>query len=202
MFQGMNPSGLGLDTDEQQKKTGGPSFQAQMVDMQASWFWLGWLFDQGLERTSRNMMSARGDWLAMSLGSAGPYPIHNIYWLTRKQLVVNRIPKAWGGLPNRRRPEWDYLAVRVGGRYVSEMPADPVHRKMYIDFTANCFRMTLLLMLDEWQRTKEVWYRSAAEQHVRALTKFIADFQPASASEAARLRSEIEATFATCKERT
>ena len=201
-FQDLSPEGLGLNPAEMKKKSGGPKFRAQMVDMQASWFWLGWLFDQGLERTSRNMMSARGDWLALSLWVAGPYQIHNIYWLTRKQLVVNRIPKAWGGQPNRRKPEWDYLAIRIGGRYISEMPKDPEHRRMYINFAANSFRMTLLLMLDEWRRTKEVWYKSASEQHVRALTKFIGDFQPDSAAEAEKMRQELDEALAACTERT
>jgi len=200
-FQDINAEAFGLDKDELAKKSGGPSFKQQMHDIQASWFWLGWLFDQGLERTSRNAMSARGDWLALSLGNDGHYPIHNVYWLTRKQLVVNRVPGAWGGQPDRKRAEWDYLAIRVGGRYVYEMPKDPVYHAAYANFASNCFRMTLYLMIEDWRKTKVVWYRSASLSHVRALTQFIGDFQPGSAADAAALKKEAEAAIATCEEK-
>lgn len=200
-FQDINAKAFGLDADMLLKKSGGPTFKQQMHDLQASWFWLGWLFDQGLERTSRNMMSARGDWLALSLGNDGPYPIHNVYWLARKQLVVNRVPGAWGGQANRQKPEWDFLAIRVGGRYVDQMPRAPAYRAAYANFAANCFRMSLYLMIDEWRRSKEVWYRSASEFHVRALTKFIGDFQPGSKADAEQLDKLAEGAIGACVEK-
>lgn len=197
-FQDLSGAGIGMDPQELAKKSGGPSFRQQMLDMQTSWFWLGWLFDQGLNRTSRNLMTARGDWLAFSLGNSGPYPVHNIYWLTRKQLIANRIPNAWGGQPDRRRPEWTYLSVRIGDRYISDMPKTNPAKQRYIAFTANCFRMTMLLMLDEWQRTKVVWYRNEAYLHIKALTEFIETFQPDSKPEIAALRKELDRALIAC----
>jgi hypothetical protein len=195
LFQDASPAAIGLDETLMAKKTGGPTFRAQMLDLQASWFWLGWLFDQGLERTTRQTMAARGDWLAGALYNDGPYPIHNVYWLARKQLVMNRIPKAWGGLPARRRPEWDYLAIQVGGRFRTEMPTDPVQRQLYIRFASNCFRMSLYLMLDEWTASKVVWFKSAARNHVTALTQFILDFEPESTGQAMQLRAALLAAI-------
>jgi len=199
-FQDLSGAGIGMDPQELQKKSGGPSFRQQMLDMQTSWFWLGWLFDQGLNRTSRNLMTARGDWLAFSLGNSGPYPVHNMYFLTRKQLVANRIPNAWGGQPDRRRTEWTYLPVRIGERYIAEMPKTNPAKQRYVAFTANCFRMTMLLMLDEWQRTRQVWYRNEAYLHIRAFTEFIDTFQPSAKPEIAALQRNLNAALAACKD--
>ena len=201
LFQDASAASLGLDETLMAKKTGGPPFRKQMLDLQASWFWLGWLFDQGLERTTRQIMAARGDWLAEALFNDGPYPIHNVYWLARKQLVMNNVPKAWGGLPNRRRPEWDYLAIQVGNRFRTDMPKDPAQRAMYIRFASNCFRMSLYLMLDEWTTHKAVWYKNAARNHVIALTKFIADFEPETAPETDRLRQSLLAAIEAASEK-
>jgi hypothetical protein len=201
IFQDRNAEAMGVDPELAQKKSGGPSFQRQMVDLQASWFWLGWLFDQGLHRTSFRQMIARGDWLAVALWNAGPYPIHNVYWIARKQLVTNRVPEAWAMQPGRKRPEWDYLAMRIGGAYELNMPEDPTHRAMFEEITANCFRMSLYLMLDEWRTTKIVWYRDYSRDQVRALTDFIAKHDPDWKPQLEALRAELYAAIAACTQK-
>lgn len=201
-FQEAGPAALGLDPELLAKKQGGPSFQDQIRDLQSSWFWLGWLFDQGLERTSNGHPPvARGDWLALALWNGGPYPIHISFALARKQLVVNRLPGAWKGMPDRKRTEWNYLGERIGGRYISDMPVEAKHRRLYCRFTANCFRMSLLQMIEEWERTKIVWYRKSALLDARALTEFIGKYDPADPEEAKRLYARCQTAVAACTER-
>jgi cytochrome c553 len=201
-FQEQSPTGFGLDPGLLKKKQSGPSFERQMLDLQASWFWVGWLNDQGLERTSRNVLASRGDWLALALWNSGPYPIHVTYAIARKQAVVNEVPDAWGWNLGRKKPEWDYLAMRIGSRYITDLPTEPKQRRLYTRFTANCFRMSLFLIFDEWARTKTVWYRSASQFHLRALTEFIDKFDAKEKGEGLKLRELGEKILSTCEEKT
>lgn len=200
-FQEQSPSGFGLDPGLLKKKQSGPSFERQMLDLQASWFWVGWLSDQGLERTSRNVLASRGDWLALALWNSGPYPIHVTYAIARKQAVVNEVLDAWGWNPGRKKPEWDYLAMRIGSRYITDMPTEPRQRNLYTRFTANCFRMSLFLTFDEWTKSKSVWYRSASLNHLRALTEFIDRFDPTEPGEGSKLREKGQSILADLPEK-
>jgi hypothetical protein len=201
-FMTSNPASMGLDKSVEAKKSGGPTFQEQMIDLQASWFWLGWLFDQGLHRTSFRPMIARGDWLAVAMWNAGPYPIHNVFWDARKQLVATRVPDAWKWLPDRRQPEWDYLAIRIGGGYEEHAPQEPAHRAIYERFVTNCIRMSLYLMLDEWRTSKVVWLRKAATDDVKSLTLFLSTHDPAGPVNLDPLRDALYAAIAACQEKT
>lgn len=182
-------------------KTGGPSFRSQTLEIQTAWLWLGWLFDQGLNRTTRNTMSARGDWLAIALWNGGPYPIHNVYCLARKQQVANFVPGSWGGRAERQRPEWDYLALQVGGRYRTSMPTEPRQRRLYLRLAGNCFRMSLYQMLKKWGTERVVWYRRASLQHIDALIKFLVDSDPESALSSIALKSKLYKAIDGCQER-
>jgi hypothetical protein len=168
-----NEQSLGMAGDLAIKKAGPRSTSDQISDLSRSWFWLGWLFDQGMYRTLGGKNVTRGDWLARALWLYGPYPIHNIYSSTRRQLVASFTPGATRGPSDRRHLLWDYAAVRIGNRYISQIPSDPLQKQLYLSFAANCFRMNLLMLQEELQRTHVVWGRPNSLQNVKDLSSFI-----------------------------
>lgn len=186
-----NPQTLGFDADLDEKKEGGPKLRDQLSDLSLAWFWMGWLFDQGMYRSRAGKVAIRGDWLARALWLYGPYPIHNIYSTTRRQLVASFDRNAWIGPPERQHLSWDYAAIRIGHRYTLQIPTQPEQRQLYLTFTANCFRMNLLLLRDELQRTHSVWMRVNSEQNVKDLTDFIEMADPTAKAETDRLKNEL-----------
>jgi hypothetical protein len=186
-----SPATLGFGADLDTKKLAGPGLGDQLHELSLSWLWLGWLLDQGMYHSRAGKAGVRGDWLARALWLYGPYPIHNIYSATRRQLVASLDPKGWPGDPGFRHLFWDYAAVRIGHRYVNQVPSDPEQRRLYLTFTCNCFRMNLLLLKDELQRTRTVWVRTNSAQNVRDLTDFLVRFDPGSKEKTEQLREEL-----------
>jgi hypothetical protein len=196
-----NPRTLGFDADLDEKKEGGPRIREQLTDLSLSWLWLGWMFDQGMYHSKAGKVGIRGDWLARALWLYGPYPIHNIYSTTRRQLVASYDKDAWIGPADRQHLSWDYAAIRIGHRYTLQIPTEPAQRTLYLTFAANCFRMNLLLLRDELQRTHVVWVRVNSKQNVKDLTDFISIADPASKPETDRLRGELLALMDRSTER-
>ena len=91
-----DPAGLGMDTDTERRKVRSGAFNEQLHQLRLSWFYLGWLSDQGLFKTSQDDKVRLGLWMSQSLSEDGPYPIHNVYFNARRQAVVSNDVAAWG----------------------------------------------------------------------------------------------------------
>jgi hypothetical protein len=193
---------LGMDPEMRAKKLAGPPITEQEKLLRASWFWAGWLSDQGLFRTSREDKTRYGQWMSTSLSQDGPYPVHNVYANARRQAVISNDVEAWGGEPlSRRRRIWDFSGLRVFRLHARDIPAEPVHRQLYLTFTLNCFRMNLLLLRDDIAKTGIVWWRGTAKEAVRQMVDFIQAYDPADASNALHLRDELYKAADLAKER-
>lgn len=192
---------LGFGAELRRRKLAGPKVRDQLGELRVSWLYSGWLLDQGLYRTTPEKSGRRGDWLAESLWLDGPYAVHNVYSVARRQLVISRDPSAWVGLPDRRRLFWDFAALRIGGRHLSLAPKAPEHRKAYMTLTANLFRMNLLLLREDLQKTGVVWLKTNSLANVRELTDFIVIADPASRPATERLRDELLDAITKAKER-
>jgi hypothetical protein len=190
-FMSDSAPGIGMDATMQAQKLVGPSFSDQMHQMRASWFWAGWLSDQGMFRTSYGDKTRLGMWFSESLSKDGPYPFHDVYANARRQAVVSNNPASWGETPDRKRLIWDFAGLRSFAEYQTDMPTEPAARHLYIRFTTNCFRMSLFLYRAELQKTHVVWVRKSAEANVRQLISFIEAQDPEDRSNAERLRQEL-----------
>lgn len=171
-FMPGDPDSLGFSDDLKMKKVGGPAVGRQLQDMRVSWMYTGWLFDQGLYRTSFDKRVRRGEWLQTSLWQDGPYAIHNVFVSTRHQLVLSWSPNIWSGDPGRRHYTWDYAQLMLGQRHVKQRPENPKHREIYDRFTANCFRMSLLLLIDDLEKNHVIWLRDPSRAHAKQMLEF------------------------------
>lgn len=193
---GRNPMQLGMDADTQKKKLAGEPVTQQEQDLRLSWFWAGWLSDQGLFKTSHDDKVRLGQWLSESLFSDGPYAIHNTFFNARRQAVVSNDAPSWGEALERRRRIWDLAGLRVFNYYVRELPSEPEQRRLYITFTSNCIRMNLLLLMDDIARTGVVWVKKSAIANAKVLLNFIRVEQPEETLAADKLQEAVSAVIA------
>jgi hypothetical protein len=191
-LEAQNEHTLGMTETLANEKTGPQNTHEQISQLSVSWFWLGWLFDQGMYRSLGGLNTTHGAWLTRALWIYGPYPIHNVYSSTRRQLVASYVPGALLGPPSYNHLRWDYSSLRVGHRYIDLIPKDPTQRKLYLTFTANCFRMNLLLLEDNMRTTGKVWLKPNTISNAKQLTDLIKIADPAHAAEAQREEDTID----------
>ena len=190
-FMPGDPESLGFDEDLKLKKTSGPTIGTQLADMRVSWMYLGWLFDQGLYRTSFDKRVRRGEWIQTSIWQDGPYAIHNVYVSTRHQLVLSWSPKVWSGDPGRRHYTWDYAQLMLGQRHLHQRPENPKHREIYDRFTANCFRMSLQLLIEDLEKNHVIWLRDPSRAHVKQMLEFLNTVDPSYATQDKALVDQV-----------
>jgi len=195
-------SALGMDPETKAKKLAGPALADQEHQLRVSWFWAGWLSDQGLFRTSREDKTKYGLWLSESLSSDGPYPIHSIYANARRQAVISNDPAAWWGEPvSRKRRIWDFSGLRSFAFQTRDLPTDPGYRNLYVTFTANCFRMNILLFKDDTIRTGVVWRKQNARIGVDEMVRFIETEAKGNVNQTETLKRELFSLIDGAKER-
>lgn len=196
------PDALGMGADERGKKLAGPALADQLHALRVSWFWAGWLSDQGMFRTAMGDKTRLGLWLSESLSKDGPYPIHSVFANARRQAVVSNIVSAWGETPERRRRIWDFAGLRSFMFYVRDMPQEAAYRNLYIRFTANCFIMNLLLLEADIMRTHVVWLKRNSKGNVAELVKFVEQYDPSSQALAHALQGRLDSLIDSAVERT
>ena len=136
----------------------GPAFDDEMRRVKTSWFWAGWLFDQGLQRTHGSNSTKfaeyfvdflRKDFEAQHTPGGTPdasgYAVHAAFVMTKKLTVQNHDPALAAG---RRAHELRYSNFHAYGWDVSKEPADPERRALYRALTADSYRTALYLALD------------------------------------------------------
>ena len=200
-MMGRDPSSFGMDKETQSKKLAGAPFSEQLHQLRVAWFWAGWLSDQGLFKTSHDDKIRLGMWISQSLSQDGPYPIHNVFSNARRQAVVSNDPDAWAESIVRKRRIWDFAGLRSFGYQSKDLPEDPSYRELTITFTANCFRMNLLLLKDEILRTHAVWVKQSARSNVQELVRFLKAYDPANLTSTQILEQELTTLIDGAKER-
>ena len=127
-----------------------------MKQVKVPWFYTGWLFDQGLQKTSKSNSTKSAEYFShffqddFSEGqpNRSGYSIHNIFMITRKQMVHNFDPVATEGTPAR-------LAVAYSnfhgyGWDVKKAPKDSQERlDIYQFMVENSYRMMLFLIQED-----------------------------------------------------
>ncbi len=188
-----NPRGLQMSTETQSKKLGEIPLGDQLKQIRVTWFWLGWLSDQGLFKTSHDVSARYGLWLSQSLNEDGPYPIHSIYSNARRQAVISNDLEAWAEPIERRRRIWDMGGARAFHSYDTFLPSESTgeYRRLYVIFTANCFRMSLQLFKRSIEQTGIVWVKISSRAIVKEMTDWLGRVQPDQTVEDEKLKEQL-----------
>ena len=128
--------------------------RAEMTAMRIPWFWAGWLFDQGLQRTHGSNSTKSAEYLMHHLDTdfrtdgfgGGGYRVHAAFAITKK-LVHEQYDAEVG----RRADRFSITFSNFSGydRAWRWAPTDPERRQRYTALTENSFRMWLHLMQAE-----------------------------------------------------
>ena len=127
--------------------------------------------------------------------------MHNFYANTRRQAVISNDAGSWAETIARKRRIWDYAGLRAFQNLYKGMPADPVHRKLITTFACNCFRMNLLLLMEDIKKSGWVWIKISSKSNSSELLDFIVSQQPETKAQTEKLRKEIFSLIDTAKER-
>ncbi len=176
IYSGITEHDLGLPQSVMRVKRGGPSLDDQIAQMKLPWMWLGWSFDQGLQRTSPDRATRRGDTLVAALLKDGPYPAHCAFFLTRKIAVESYVKQAWIS-PEPQHLSVNYSALLQSGnleRYSVPGPAGESYRT----FLANAFRMCALLESEELGKSHTVYQRAPLLQQFEKMGAATARLDP------------------------
>lgn len=191
---------IGMEGKLLANKTGGPDLGAQMLAMELPWMWLGWLCEQGMQRTSLLRQTQRGDYMVDALWNQGPYAMHAVFWCARRMLVHSFVREAW----NDPRPQHfapGFSALTRNGFHLTRAPQDPEHRRLYEAFCCAVFRATLHLLDEDLERTNVVYVRDAMRQQTRDLAAYVDRCEPDRAAETARLLGVLLDRIERCEER-
>jgi hypothetical protein len=158
-----------------------PSFFDQMDAMSLAWHYAGWLFAQHLEDVPGEQSLLAGHYLDVQLKNMG-YPSHHAFLR-----AMRTVRKFWGADQSWRSRHY-YTTAEVpntsafadlvfmdhfmaqgnqGGHDLSYGPAAGPHREQYIRFTANMYKMLLLLLEDEIALTGQVYDRETLVEMLR-----------------------------------
>ena len=148
------------------------SFPDQMRAMKTPWLWMGWLQDQGLQRTATDQNTRNGRYFSLALYSDGDYALHNCFMITRKQLVESFAPSA---LPEGRAQHYtfdfsEFVAHRNAIRYE---PQEPERQALFRTMADNAFRMAMYLLIDDAKRTGVVQSKATDEFQLQAIREYL-----------------------------
>jgi hypothetical protein len=147
------------------------SMRDQMSALRLPWMWLGWFFDQGMQRTSGSNSTKGLEYFRQALldGSVGipelpideskpsTYPIHAAFVFLRKQLVQSFEPTA---LEERARSTQPLIVgFNEFHRFSfdrTHIPKTGDHAALYKHFVCNAYLTTLFLLDDHQAKGKTV----------------------------------------------
>ena len=186
----------GLDSDSQgmpQEVTKTIStkipFSDQMRGMKVPWMWLGWLTDQGLQRTAGDQSTHNARYFTLSLYTDGNYALHNCFMITRKQLVQSFDPNA---LPEGRDRHFilDYSEFAAHRNIIRYEPQEPERQALFRKMADNAFRMSLYLLIDDAKRSGVVASKAIDEFQLQAIREYLIYSDPEHKEENTKLADQ------------
>lgn len=148
------------------------SFPAQMRAMKAPWLWLGWLQDQGLQRTAADQNTRNGRYFTLALYSDGDYALHNCFMITRKQLVQSFAASAQPD--GKKKPyTFDFSEFAAHRNAIRYEPQEPERQALFRTMTDNAFRMALYLLIDDAQKTGIVQSKATDEFQLQSIREYL-----------------------------
>ncbi len=175
------------------------AFGDQMRAMEVPWMWIGWMSDQGLQRTPGDQSTHNGRYFTLSLYTNGDYALHNCFMITRKQLVQSFDPAA---LPSGRTQRFilDYSEFAAHRNVIRYEPQEPERQAMFRKMTGNAFRMSLYLLMNDARRTGVVASKAIDEFQLQAIREYLIYSDPEHKAENVKLADDCLDVVEGCRD--
>jgi hypothetical protein len=170
--EGLDTETQGMPDEVMQTISTKLPFPDQMRAIKTPWMWLGWLQDQGLQRTPGDQNTRNARYFTLGLYTDGNYALHNCFMVTRKQLVQSFDPTA---MPEGKKQNFvmdfsEFVAHRNAIRYE---PQEPERKALFRTMAGNAFRMQMYLLIDEAHRTGVIGSKAISEFQLQAIREYL-----------------------------
>lgn len=153
---------FGLDADTA-AQLGVPLDRPLRLDKVAlSWFWVGWTLDPALQNMSRDRLAKNGTYMSSLLWSAGPYPMHALYFAARRPFERRAVEPGMALQP-------DFAAFVNEEALAKHAPADP----NFLRGCRNLLRMTCDILAHDLATGRKSLNPTGAIQQIQSLWMFV-----------------------------
>ncbi len=139
------------------------TLEAEEVKLRMPWFWIGWTFDQSLQKSGASNSTKSAEYFGKfirndfdSEDNPAGFSLHALYMYTRKQIVQNYSPILLLGIQNEaveeRRIRVQYGNFAGYEWHLKNEPGDPVHRERYHLMWENNWRFWLFMTAEDIQQ--------------------------------------------------
>lgn len=174
-----NGEAFGLTSDQAQVIGVGRDEPLGLGIVAMNWFWVGWILDPSLSNMSRDRQAQNGSYLAEMLWKGGPYPMHALYFASRRPLERRVITPNDALQP-------DFTAFVNDGNLAKFQPTNAAVRRRFVQGCRELLRMSCLLLVRDLRWGRRSANPTGARQQLTALWKYVAASDTAAENQATR----------------
>jgi hypothetical protein len=150
------------------------TFKDQLKELRLPWFWLGWMRDPSLTKSSMSKETVRAEYFCRFLEEDGPYIAHEAFMLTRKLAEQNRNP-LYKGIPF----EIQYSFFLTNTPLIEREPKDTKAKSLFRLLTANSFKMSLYLLEADLKKNKKAVRKVPQANQMKFIRQYFSDIKKA-----------------------
>ena len=148
------------------------TYKNQLKELRLPWFWLGWIRDPSLTKTSRLRETVRAEYFCRFLEADGPYIAHESFMLARKLAEQTRNP-LFPGIPF----EIQYSFFLTNTPLIQREPKGSTAKALFRRLTANSFNMSMFLLESDLIKNKKAVRKVPQASQMEFIRQYMADIK-------------------------
>jgi hypothetical protein len=148
------------------------TFRNQLKQLRLPWFWLGWIRDPSLTKSSQSKETVRAEYFSRFLEEDGPYIGHEAFMLSRKLAEQTRNPH-YKGIPF----EIQYSFFLTNTPLIEREPKDPKSKALFRQLTANSFKMSLYLLERDLKKNSKAIRKVPQASQMKFIRQYFSDIK-------------------------
>ena len=148
------------------------TFRDQLKQLRLPWFWLGWIRDPSLTKSSQSKETVRAEYFTRFLEEDGPYMGHEAFMLSRKLAEQIRNPN-YKGIPF----EIQYSFFLTNTPLIEREPKDTMAKLLFRQLTANSFKMSLYLLESDLKKSNKAIRKVPQASQMKFIRQYLSDIK-------------------------
>lgn len=183
MMNGFPPETLGIPPAKVAALRMKPGEPLNLSGMALSWFWVAWMRDPSLLMTSRDKPALDGQYMSETIWLAGPYAMHNAFFVTRRPLETYFAQKGSMNL------KAEFTAFSNDGALEKFEPKSPAARKRFLAWCHSLVDVYSTILIQDAKTHKTMWQPTQSLQQLEGIAAFLS--KRVSRSSAAALNQKV-----------
>lgn len=171
-------------------KQKGPKTEEQLKQMRLPALWLGWMFDEGFQRSGFVPHDRATRIITERLFSDGPYPFHAAFFISKLLVTDGFAAEAWNG----KTPQHyaiDYSWFLNDNNLSKYEPQDAAAKALYRRFVANSFKMSLYLYRGQLEASHTKYADDPSLDQISKIQAYMKSADPRSRESVDELAAQI-----------